>query len=93
MQTSDKATPSHEVNRVSRSQSGARFQLQSDKGNAFARSKKCVSAPRLAHVLRFDECKGNHFFQNTCHFFQYLYLIFIITKKFATQVSFLESFY
>ena len=45
MQTSTKATPSHEVNRVSRSQSGARFQLTSDKGNAFARSQKCVSAP------------------------------------------------
>ena len=45
MQTSDKATPSHESNRVSRSQSGARFQLLSDKGNAFARSQKCVSAP------------------------------------------------
>ncbi len=49
--TSDKATPSHESNRVSRSQSGDRFQLLSDKGNAFARSQKCVSAPRLAHVL------------------------------------------
>ena len=31
MQTSDKATPSHESNRVSRSQSGARFQLLSAK--------------------------------------------------------------
>ena len=37
MQTTDKATPSHEVNRVSRSQSGARFKLTNDKGNAFAR--------------------------------------------------------
>ena len=47
--------------------------------------KSACQPPRLAHVLRFDECKGNHFFQNTCHFFQYLYLIFIITKKSATQ--------
>ena len=39
MQMSDKATPSHESNRVSRSQSGARFQLTSDKGNAFARKQ------------------------------------------------------
>lgn len=31
MQTTDKATPSHESNRGSRSQSGARFQLLSDK--------------------------------------------------------------
>ena len=31
MQTSDKATPSHESNRVSRSQSGARFKLLSTK--------------------------------------------------------------
>ena len=31
MQTSDKATPSHESNRVSRSQSGARFKLLSAK--------------------------------------------------------------
>ena len=79
MQTTDKATPSHESNRVSRSQSGARFQLLSDKGNAFARRQKCVSAPRLAHVLRFDECKVNHFFQKkylSRHFFTHIRISF-----------------
>ena len=63
MQTTDKATPSHESNRGSRSQSGARFKLLSDKATPSHEVKSACQPPRLAHVLRFDECKSNHFIQ------------------------------